>query len=103
PEDSGTQYRVIVTGAIGKDTSATAVLHVNSAPQITKQPTDTTVDWKGTAQFKVVATGRVTGYQWQSSTDGTHTSCTNIQGATSATLSLSTIIIACSGMIYRFI
>lgn len=101
PADNGTRYRVIVGGALNKDTSASAVLHINLPPQITTQPQDATVDWQGTAQFGVTTAGQVSTYQWQSFADGT--AWKNIAGATAAKLSLSGVMLSDSGTQYRVI
>jgi hypothetical protein len=81
-QDSGAQFQVIVSNAIGSVTSANATLTVNAAanaPSITQQPANQTVQVGQTATFTVAATGTAPlTYQWQKGT-------TNIAGATSAT------------------
>ena len=63
--DAG-RYRVIVSNAVGSVTSAPGVLTVISAPKITTQPKDLTVDVGETATFTAAAIGgEPLFYQWQ--------------------------------------
>ena len=81
-------YRVIVSNTAGSVTSATATLTVNSmaiAPTITTQPTSRTVTAGATVSFSVVATGTAPlSYQWLKNG-------VNLTGATSATLTLTSV------------
>ncbi len=69
-----------------------------TAPYIAHHPADSTVASGATASFTVKAIGEVT-YQWQSSADGTNWS--NVDGATSATLTISNTSTNMSGTKYR--
>ncbi len=61
---NGYKYRCEITNDSGKVTSNTATLTVIPKPTITKQPSDCTVYFVGTAMFSVTATN-ATQYQWQ--------------------------------------
>ena len=67
--DSGAQFDVVVSNAVGDATSALATLTVNPAPVppgITTQPGDLTVTEPDAAAFTVVATGDAPlSYQWR--------------------------------------
>jgi Domain of unknown function (DUF4091)/Immunoglobulin domain len=67
--DSGTQFTVLVSNAVGSVTSNPATLTVNAvtvAPSITTQPTSQSVTAGQTATFSVVATGTAAlSYQWR--------------------------------------
>ena len=79
--DSGSQFSVVVTNAIGNATSNAATLTVNGAagaPSITAQPANQTVTAGQTATFSVTVAGTTPfSYQWQKG-------ATAISGATSA-------------------
>ena len=94
---SGYQYKSIVTGSCGADTSDPALLTVNSLPSITSNPTNSIVCAGTGTSFSVGATAAGITYQWQVSTDGgsTWTNTTNpvvYTGSASATLLLSNAI-----------
>src|SRR5438874_1963602 len=67
--DSGAQFTVVVSNAVGSVTSNAAALTVNSAPvapTITTQPASQTVSAGQTATFTVTAAGTAPlSYQWQ--------------------------------------
>src|SRR5205823_9064840 len=67
--DSGAQFTVVVSNAVGSVTSNAAALTVTSAPvapTITTQPASQTVTAGQTATFTVTATGTAPlSYQWQ--------------------------------------
>jgi hypothetical protein len=64
--DNGAQFAVVVSNIVGKVTSSSATLTVNSAPSITAQPTSKTVTAGQSATFAVTATGGAPlSYQWQ--------------------------------------
>lgn len=95
------QYRVVITGTCPLPvTSPAATLSVGNAAAINTQPVGTTVCVGQTANFSVTASGSSLTYQWQVSTDG-GTTWTNVTGAMSATLSLSSVIAAQNGNQYR--
>jgi len=97
----GTQYRCIVSGTCTPAaTSNAAILKVNTAPNITTQPANTTVCAGSTATFSVVATGSGLKYQWQVNAGS---GFANIIGATSATLNVASVTTAMSGYQYRVI
>ena len=94
---SGYQYKSIVTGSCGADTSDPALLTVNSLPSITSNPTNSIVCAGIATSFSVGAAAAGITYQWQVSTDGgsTWTNTTNpvvYTGSASATLLLSNAI-----------
>ncbi len=88
---TGNKYRVVVSNHCSATTatSSSATLTIVAGAAITGQPVNTAACAGANASFVVTATG-ATGYQWQVSTDGGNT-WTNISGATSATLSLTSI------------
>jgi hypothetical protein len=92
--DSGSQFSVVVTNAIGNATSNAATLTVNGAagaPSITAQPANQTVTAGQTATFSVTVAGTTPfNYQWQKGT-------TAISGATSASYTTAPTIAADSG------
>jgi hypothetical protein len=64
--DNGALFAVVVSNSVGKVTSSSATLTVNSAPAITSQPVSKTVIAGQTATFAVTATGGTPlSYQWQ--------------------------------------
>jgi hypothetical protein len=76
--DNGALFAVVVSNSVGKVTSNSATLTVNSAPAITSQPVSKTVIAGQTATFAVTATGGTPlSYQWWKNG-------TAISGATSA-------------------
>ena len=71
--DSGTKYRVVVSGANNSVTSSVATLTVTAAvvaPSISVQPAAQTITAGQNASFSVTASGTSLSYQWQRSTDG---------------------------------
>jgi RHS repeat-associated protein len=103
--DSGTRYRVIVSGVSNSVTSAVAILTVTdgSLPPaaITTSPASQSVVAGATATFTVIATN-VTGYQWQRSTDG-GASYSDLGGATAASYTTPVTALSDSGTRYRVI
>ncbi len=69
-------------------------------PQITVQPSDTSVVAGQTATLSVLASGQALSYQWQISTDGGAT-WTPIAGATQPSFTTSVTTTADSGKLYR--
>jgi alpha-tubulin suppressor-like RCC1 family protein len=103
---NGTQYRCVVTNAIGTVRSSLATLTVNILPAITTQPANTTIIAGANATFTVAATGKPPPtYQWQSSTNGTNwTNLSNSApygGVTTATLAITAAPGNLNGMRYR--
>jgi len=62
---TGYIYHVVVTGCLASVTSADATLTVNTVPEISIQPKDSTACLGAGAVFKVTATGTAVTYQWQ--------------------------------------
>jgi hypothetical protein len=79
-----------------------AILTVNNLASVSSQPTDVDACVGSSISFSTVATGTDISYQWQISTDG-GISYTNINGATTATLSLSTVTLSMDNNRYRVI
>jgi len=98
--DNGTSYRVIVGDTSGQLTSSVAALSVvaaSSAPLITTQPADVSVNEGQAASFAVGATGvPAPTYQWRKRSSAT-SAFTDIAGQTNATLTLTTTAVADSG------
>ncbi|BDT68301.1 Ycf48-like protein [Comamonadaceae bacterium OS-1] len=102
--DSGHLFRLVASNTAGTATSSAVQLTVtpaNQAPTITSQPTDLTVTAPATATFTVAASGTPTpSYQWQVSTDRGSTYA-NINGAISASYSISPTTYADNNKRYR--
>ena len=91
--DSGTQYRVVVSGASNSVTSSAVTLTVTAvavAPSISMHPANQSIIAGQDANFTVTATGTSLGYQWQRSTDG-GANFADVAGATNATLTLTAV------------
>src|SRR6202046_4394683 len=99
---SGSQYRAVFTNASGSATTTAATLTVNAAnnaPAITTNPSNVTVTTGATATFTAAASGSPTPtVQWQVSAGGG--AFTNLAGATSATLIITSTTVAMSGNKY---
>jgi hypothetical protein len=99
---SSYQYRVVMNGTCtqANTTSAAATITVNTPAIITTNP----VDGKGCVGTSISFTAAVSGsspsYQWQVSTDGGF-NYSNINGATSAILTLSNLSMTQNGNRYR--
>ena len=99
---SNYQYRVVMNGTCtqANTTSAAAILSVNSPAAITTNP----VEGKGcvgtTVSFNSAASGSSPSYQWQVSADGGF-NYADLAGATSATLTLSSLSMPLNGNRYR--
>ncbi len=104
--DDGKRFRAVATNASGTVESAAATLRVAPAPVapvIAAQPADDSVGIGGTPAFHVAATGTPTPtYQWQLSTDG-GAAFVNINGATSADLSLAAAALVDDGKKLRVV
>ena len=96
--DAGT-YDVVVSGWDGTATSAAATLALNSAPAITTQPADQSVNSGADVSFMADADGAQS-VQWQVSTDN-GASFSDISGATDGTLTLSAVTSSQNGSKYR--
>jgi len=98
---SGRQYRVVVSGTEGTQTSSAASLTVLTAVSVSAQPADLTLTEGDDAVFSVTAAGDSPTFQWQSSPDGS--TWTPIGGATGATLTLSAVALADNGRRLRVV
>ncbi|GAA4038577.1 hypothetical protein GCM10022386_25560 [Flavobacterium cheonhonense] len=98
---NGTQYRVIVSGTApcAPVTSSAATLTVSTV-SFTQQPANQTICSNATATFAVTATGAVTSYLWEYSTNGTDW-FTAPGDATGSSLVLSGINSSLSGYLFR--
>ena len=98
PADVGA-YSVVITNAAGSVTSSNAMLSImDSAPVITVQPADESVQVGTMATFTVAAIGsKPFYYQWSF---GDWSSATNIDGATNDTLILSNAQLTDSGVYF---
>ncbi len=98
---NGNQYRAVFTNSVGTVTTTAATLTVDFAPTITTQPASTTVTAGQTASFTAAASGNpAPTVQWQSAPSGSST-FTNISGATSTTLTVSSTTASQNGTQYR--
>ncbi len=98
---NGDEYQAVFTNSIGTVTTAAAILTVPSAPIVTTPPSNQNVTAGQTATFAVVINGSPTPtVQWQVSTDGGST-WTNLSGAVSTTLTVSSVQISQNGYEYH--
>jgi hypothetical protein len=87
--DTGNRYRAVFTNAGDTDTTTAATLTVSTAPLVTEQPGNVTVQQGATASFTAAASGApAPSVQWQVSTNGT--SFADLAGATSDTYAVTT-------------
>ncbi len=100
---NGNRYRVNLTSSCGNATSNPALLTVNTLPAISTQPADATLCAGSNNTFSVTATGSGITYQWQLSTNGCAGPWSNINGATSSSLSLTGITAGQNNTGYRVI
>jgi hypothetical protein len=98
---NGYRYRAVFANSVGTATTTSATLTVLYAPTVSTNPTSQSVTQGQTATFTVAATGNpAPNVQWQVSTDGGNT-FTNIAGATSTTLTISSTTTSQNGYKYR--
>jgi hypothetical protein len=92
PGDNGKQYRAVFTDACGSTNTSGATLTVDTLPVVTTNPVSQTVCAGAAATFTASASSNANDHtvQWQVSGDG-GTTWNNIPGATSATLSFTTV------------
>ena len=87
--DNGKQYRAVFNNGCSTANSNAATLTVNTAPAVTTDPTDQTVNDGSPVTFTAAASGSPgPSVQWQVSTDA-GVSFNDIPGATSTTLSFT--------------
>jgi len=97
------RYRLVATALnCGSINSNVTTLTISTPANITKQPSDTSICINENAEFSVVATGTTLSYQWQVSTDGGIT-FNNINGATSARLTLTNVSNSIDNNQYRVV
>lgn len=99
---NGYRYRAVLTGTCGTVISNEAVNIVNTPPVISTNPQSGTVCEGGNFTFLVTATGTISSYQWQLSTNGGST-WNNISLATSSSYTVTAATLAQSGYRYRVI
>jgi hypothetical protein len=98
--DNGMPYRALLTNTIGTTITATATLVVLSAPAVTLNPVNKTVNAGNAVTFTATASGNpAPTVQWQISTDA-GSNWADISGAVSGTLTV-TPALADSGTSYR--
>jgi hypothetical protein len=98
-------YTITITGVSGSITltrDITFIIQAGSGPTITTQPASLAVCSGSDATFSVVATGAITGYQWQMSTDG-GSSFSNISLATGPSYTVTGTLITQTSYRYRVI
>ncbi len=104
---NGNTYRVVVSGADGLTTSSTsATLTVNTAPSITSQPIDKSINEGSDTSFSVAATGTGLAYQWQVDTGTGFTNLTDTgvySGTATDTLSITGAAAGMNGYAYRVV
>lgn len=98
---SGTQYRVLISSPCGMVTSGMATLAVRPKATISLQPQDQTVCAGEDAAFRVKAEGTNLTFQWQSSADGNHWS--NVSGGASEILKRSNVQVSADNWQYRVV
>lgn len=104
--DNGNQYRLSAKDPCGTHFSAAALLIVNKAPSITKQPDDAAIDAGKTGAFAVVAEGSGSlSYSWEFSKDNgaTFQAVASGTGAGSATYVTDALAASDNGIQYRVI
>ena len=102
PADSGTNYRVVVTGSCGTATSNNAMLSVNPAMAVLSHPVGQTICAGESASLAVSATGVNLAYQWYNG-DLPLINGGNIAGATSPVLTINPGAVLDSGTAYHVV
>jgi hypothetical protein len=98
---NGYLYRAVFTNSIGSTNTTAATLTVLFAPAVTTNPASQSVTAGQSVTFTAAATGSSTPtVQWQVSTDGGVT-FVNIAGATSTSLTLTSVTSSQNGYRYR--
>ena len=106
--DSGTQYRVVVSGASNSVTSSAVTLTVTAvavAPSISVHPANQSIIAGQNASFTVTASGSSLGYQWQEAItiiDG-GVNFVNMVGQTNATLTLTALSLSDNARQFRVV
>ena len=100
---NGNVYDAVFTNSLGSASSGISTLAVATAPAVTMQPSSQTVDIGGLVTFTAAASGNAPPtVQWQVSTNGGG-AWSNINGATSATLTFNSVSASQAGSEYRAI
>lgn len=103
------QYRAVVTGACPAINSNAATLTVNTAPNISSQPSGSTVCATQNTSYTVAASGTAITYQWQVSAGGCAGPFTNLvnagqySGVNTATLTVTGATATMNGYAYRVV
>jgi hypothetical protein len=98
---NGYLYRAVFTNSVGSATTTAATLTVQFAPTVTANPSRRTGNAGQNVTFTAAANGNpAVSVHWQVSTDGGVT-FTNISGATSTTLTLTSVTASENGYKYR--
>ncbi len=98
---NGYKYRAVISNRLGTVTTPAGTLAVQLAPIVKINPSSQTVTAYQAATFTAEADGNPTpSVQWQVSTDGGDT-FSNINGATSTTLTLNSVTAAMNGYKYQ--
>ena len=95
-------YRAVISSCGSPTTTNAASLVFWQPAVITGNPAHSTICAGSGTSFTVSTTGSIVGYQWQISTDG-GTVFSNINGQTSATLTLNALTTTQNGNVYRVI
>jgi gliding motility-associated-like protein len=102
---NGYDYRCVVSNpGCGTTTSSAATLSVNEAPSITSNSGSANECVGDDATFTISATGASLTYQWQENTGSGYTAVSNggaYSGATSNSLTISSVTKAFDGYLYR--
>jgi len=106
PAMNNYQYRCLVSNAVCTTpaTTNTALLTVNTLPQISSSPVSQTICTGSTINFAVSASGTGISYQWQINTGAGFVNISNggiYSGANTATLTLSGVTVPLTGNQYR--
>ncbi len=99
--ENGCLYEAVFTNSIGVAITSPATLTVDTAPVVITQPADESVNAGGSATFTATASGNpAPTVQWQVSSNGGQT-YTPISGATSTTLTLTSVSASQSDDLYE--
>jgi uncharacterized repeat protein (TIGR01451 family) len=96
-------YRVVITNACPSSvTSSAALLRVSAPAVISLQPANQNICLNQNALFSVTASGGISGYQWQVSTNG-GASFDDMANETAASLTVPVSALSQDGSIYRVV
>jgi len=106
---NGYIYEVVASNGLGSVTSTPQTLTVDFAPAFSTQPAGQTASAGNSATFTAATTGNpAANYQWQVSTNGGSTfsqlnSGAGVSGATTASLTLSSLTAGMNGYLYEVV